>query len=104
MIHTLKQEVIGRLKAQGVSWKKFLDTPDWFEYAYYKQSGGVKRIITSLDKPPATATKTGEADMLQLAKERRTAIVRRKKRKKSKTPATPASSGKQDSIKESNIS
>jgi len=104
MIHTLKQEVIGRLKKQGVSWKKFIDTPDWFEYAYYKQTGGVKRLVTSMDKPSAGATKTGEADMLSLAKEQRTKIVRRKKKRKSATTTKSAPSGKQESIAKANIS
>jgi len=104
MIHTLKQEVIGRLKKQGVSWKKFIDTPDWFEYAYYKQTGGVKRLVTSMDKPSADATKTGEADMLSLAKEQRTKIVRRKKKRRSAKKEDPAPSGKQESIAKANIS
>lgn len=104
MIHTLKQEVIDRLTKQGVSWKKFIDTPDWFEYAYYKQTGGVKRLVTSMDKPSADATKTGEADMLSLAKEQRTKIVRRKKKRKSAKKEDPAPSGKQESIAKANIS
>ena len=104
MIHELKQEVVGRLKAQGVSWKKFIDTPDWFEYAYYKQTGGVKRLVTSLEKPSADATKTGEADMLSLAKDQRTKIVRRKKKRKSATTTKSAPSGKQESIAKANIS
>ena len=104
MIHTLKQEVIGRLKKQGVSWKKFIDTPDWFEYAYYKQTGGVKRLVTSLDKPSADATKTGEADMLRNAKDHRTKIVRRKKKRKRTKLTTSEPSGKQESFAKANIS
>ena len=34
MIHDLKKEVRERLKAQGITWKKFIETPDWFEYAW----------------------------------------------------------------------
>jgi hypothetical protein len=104
MIHDLKQEVIGRLKAQGVSYKKFVDTPDWFQYAYYKQTGGVNRLITSMDKPSADATKTGEADMLRNAKDHRTKIVRRKKKRNSKKTTPEAPSGKQESIAKANIS
>jgi hypothetical protein len=100
MIHELKQEVVGRLKAQGVSWKKFIDTPDWFEYAYYKQTGGVKRLVTSLDKPSADATKTDEATMITLAAEQRTKIVRRKKRNtKKKTDTDTTKSGKGEAQK-----
>jgi hypothetical protein len=100
MIHTLKQEVIGRLKEQGVSWKKFVDTPDWFDYAYYKQTGGVKRLVTSLDKPSADATKTDEATMITLAAEQRTKIVRRKKRNtKKKTDTDTTKSGKGEAQK-----
>jgi len=104
MIHALKQEVVDRLTKQGVSWKKFVATPDWFEYAYYKQTGDVKRLVTSLKKPSADATKTGEADMLNLAKEQRTKIVRRKKKRKSTTSTTSEPSGKQESIAKANIS
>mgnify|MGYP000294705295 CR=1 len=103
MIHELKQEVIGRLRKQGVSWKKFVATPDWFEYAYYKQTGGVNRLITSMDKPSADATKTGEADMLRNAKEQRTKIVRRKKKRNSTKTTKAAPSGKQESIAKANI-
>jgi hypothetical protein len=103
MIHDLKQEVVDRLRKQGVSWKKFLDTPDWFEYAYYKQTGGVKRLVTSMDKPSADETKIGEADMLREAKNQRTKIVRRKKKRKSATTTKSAPSGKQESIAKANI-
>ena len=100
MIHTLKQEVIGRLKKQGVSWKKFIDTPDWFEYAYYKQTGGVKRLLTSVHKPPAVVTNTDEATMIKLAAEQRTKIVRRKKRNtKKKTDTSTTKSGKGEAQK-----
>tara|TARA_R110000796_G_C14396366_1_gene417044 strand:+ start:300 stop:770 length:471 start_codon:yes stop_codon:yes gene_type:complete len=100
MIHTLKQEVIGRLKKQGVSWKKFIDTPDWFEYAYYKQTGGIKRLLTAVNKPPAVATNTDEATMIKLAAEQRTKIVRRKKRNtKKKTDTSTTKSGKSEAQK-----
>tara|TARA_B110000285_G_C15095724_1_gene601848 strand:- start:192 stop:662 length:471 start_codon:yes stop_codon:yes gene_type:complete len=100
MIHELKQEVVGRLKAQGVSWKKFIDTPDWFEYAYYKQTGGVKRLLTSVHKPPAVVTNTDEATMIKLAAEQRTKIVRRKKRNtKKKTDTSTTKSGKGEAQK-----
>jgi hypothetical protein len=101
MIHELKQEVVGRLKAQGVSWKKFIDTPDWFEYAYYKQTGGVKRLLTSVHKPPAVVTNTDEATMIKLAAEQRSKIVRRKLKrtwKKSPSSSTKTSSGKSKAI------
>jgi hypothetical protein len=100
MIHDLKQEVVDRLRKQGVSWKKFLDTPDWFEYAYYKQTGGVKRLLTAVHKPPAVATNTDEATMIKLAKEQRTKIVRRKKRNtKKKTDTSTTKSGKSEAQK-----
>ena len=104
MIHDLKQEAVDRLRKQGVSWKKFIDTPDWFEYAYYKQTGGLKRLVTSMDKPSADETKIGEADMLREAKNQRTKIVRRKKKRNSKKATPEAPSGKQESIAKANIS
>ena len=100
MIHDLKQEVVDRLRAQGVSWKKFIDTPDWFEYAYYKQTGGIKRLLTAVNKPPAVATNTDEATMIKLAAEQRTKIVRRKKRNtKKKTDTSTTKSGKSEAQK-----
>jgi len=104
MLHTLKQEIVGRLKKQDVSWNKFVSTPDWFDYAYVKQVGDIKRIITSIDKPPASATKASEADMISLAKEQRSKIVRRKSKRKSKKTTAPAPTGKQQSIAKANIS
>ena len=100
MIHDLKQEVVDRLRKQGVSWKKFIDTPDWFEYAYYKQTGGIKRLLTAVNKPPAVATNTDEATMIKLAAEQRTKIVRRKKRNtKKKTDTSTTKSGKSEAQK-----
>ena len=84
MIHTLKQEVIDRLRKQSVSYKKFLNTPDWFQYAWYKQSGGTKRLKTSMEKPPSSEHTTDEATMIKLAKEQRAKMVRRKQKKAKK--------------------
>jgi hypothetical protein len=104
MIHTLKQEVIGRLKEQGVSWKKFVDTPDWFEYAWHSTSGSVKRIKTSISLPTKNETTTDEARMIKLAADQRTRIVRLKKRKtKKKTNTDTTKSGKSEAQKTGGI-
>ena len=76
MIHELKQEVKQRLNTVGISWRKFLDTPDWFEYAY--KDGN--RIKTSLTKPDGITT--SEAEMKQMAMIKRVKMVSAKKRKK----------------------
>ena len=100
MIHELKQEVVGRLKAQGVSWKKFIDTPDWIDYAWYSTNGGVKRLKTSMSLPATGETQTDEATMIKLAAEQRTKIVRRKKRNtKKKTDTSTTKSGKGEAQK-----
>lgn len=100
MIYEVKQKVSTSLRKQGVSWKKFLETPDWFEYAYYKQTGGVKRLVTSITLPPPSDTNTDEATMIKLAAEQRTKIVRRKKRKTTKkTDTDSAESGKSEAQK-----
>ncbi len=79
MIHALKQEVKERLNKVGVSWRKFLDTPDWFEYAY--KDGN--RIKVSLTKPTDVAI--SEAEMMQMALAKRQKMVSTKKRKKKST-------------------
>ena len=79
MIHDLKQEVKERLNKVGVSWRKFLDTPDWFEYAY--KDGN--RIKVSLTKPTDVAI--SEAEMMQMALAKRQKMVSTKKRKKKST-------------------
>ena len=94
MIHDLKKEVRERLKAQGITWKKFIETPDWFEYAWKE---GV-RIKTSESKP--SGTKSGEADMIKLAGEQRLKVVRRKKRKVKKTGSNSGNSNKSSSAAE----
>ena len=84
MIHELRQEVKQRLNTVGVSWKRFLETPDWFEYAY--KDGN--RIKTSLTKPDGITT--SEADMKQMAMVKRIKMVSAKKRKKkTATGGTP---------------
>lgn len=104
MIHELKQEVIGRLRKQGVSWKKFIDTPDWIDYAWYSTNGGVKRLKTSISLPAKGETQTDEATMIKLAAEQRTKIVRRKKRNtKKKTDTSTTKSGKGEAQKTGGI-
>ena len=91
MIYDLKLEMIGRLKEMNVSWKKFVETPDYFEYAWTIQSGKVKRIKTSMSKPATSETTLDEASMIKLAKEQRTKIVRFRKSKRTwKVKSTPA--------------
>jgi hypothetical protein len=104
MIHDLKQDMIGRLKKQGISWKKFVDTPDWFEYAWHSTSGSVKRIKTSISLPTKNETTTDEARMIKLAADQRTRIVRLKKRKtKKKTNTDTTKSGKSEAQKTGGI-
>ena len=104
MIHDLKQGFVDTLRKEGVSWKKFLDTPDWFEYAYYKQNGGVNRLLTAVHKPSADVTNTDAATMLKLAAQQRTKIVRRKKRNtKKKTNTSTTKSGKSEAQKTGGI-
>lgn len=106
VIHTLKQEVIERLKAQNISWKKFIATPDYFEYAWYISSGtsgAPKRIKTSMTIPSATETKTDEATMIKNAIDYRSKMVRRKKRKKTTRTPAKASSGKAEAQKTAGI-
>lgn len=95
MLHTLKQEITERLKKKGVSWKKFVSTPDYFEFAWYVSSGTAeapRRLKTSMTKPPATETRTDEATMIKLAMGQRSKLVRRKPRKKATTSSTNTSS------------
>lgn len=101
MIHELKQEVIVRLRKQGVSWKKFIDTPDWIDYAWYSTAiAGVRRLKTSISLPAKGETQTDEATMIKLAAEQRTKIVRRKKRNtKKKTDTDTTKSGKSEAQK-----
>lgn len=87
MIHELKQEVKNRLDTVGVSWRKFLDTPDWFEYAY--KDGN--RIKVSLAKP--TGVSISEAEMQKMAMEKRQKMVSAKKRKKKTTKSSSNKSG-----------
>jgi len=85
MLHELKQEIVGRLAKVNVSWKKFIATPDYFEYAWYVSSGkpgAPRRIKTSMTKPPTSETRTDEATMIRTATEQRSKVVRRKTRKK----------------------
>ena len=94
-IHILKQEITERLKKKGVSWKKFVETPDYFEFAWYVSSGKAgapRRIKTSMTKPPATETRTDEATMIKLATEYRSKMVRRKPRKKKTNTSKETSS------------
>ena len=85
MIHEYKKEIIGVLRKQNISWKKFIDTPDWFDYAYYSQVGKVKRLKTSISLPPPAETRTDEATMIKLAKDQQSKIIRRKKKRTWKT-------------------
>ena len=107
MLHILKQEIIERLKKQGISWKRFVATPDYFEFAWLVSSGTAgapKRLKTSMIKPPSTETRTDEATMIKNAAEQRSKIVRRKKRKKSSTQSAEAPTGKREAIAKANIS
>lgn len=107
MLHTLKTEIVGRLQKQGISWKRFIATPDYFEFAWYVSSGtpgAPRRIKTSMSKPPATETRTDEATMIKNAAEQRSKIVSRKVRKKSSVGITKTASGKIEVISKSNIS
>ena len=101
MLYDLKLEMIGRLKEMNVSWNKFVETPDYFEYAWTIQSGKVKRIKTSISKPARSETPLDEASMIKLAKEQRIKVVRRKNRrtwKRTSTLAT-ATGGKAAALK-----
>ena len=88
MIDRLKAEVKTRLSEQGVTWKKFIETPDWFDYAW--RDG--PRIKTSANKPDGV--KASEADMIKLAGEQRVKVVRKKKRKTKKKDSTGGDSNK----------
>jgi len=107
MLHTLKQEIVERLRKQNVTWKRFVATPDYFEYAWYVSSGtdgAPRRIKTSMMKPSQTETRTDAATMIKYAAEQRSKIVRRKPRKK-KTITLPAKpSEKAEAIAKANLS
>jgi hypothetical protein len=82
LIHDIKQDVKARLKEKGISWKKLISTPDYFNYAWYE-------------------TTTDEATMIKQAAEQRSKIVRKKaKRTWKKTPSssTNISSGKAKAV------
>lgn len=107
MLHTLKQEIVGRLKKQHVTWKRFVSTPDYFEYAWYVSSGtdgAPRRIKTSMTKPPQSVTRTDEATMIKNAVEQRSKIVRRKTRKKKSNASKSTTSGKREAIAKANYS
>jgi hypothetical protein len=106
MLHTLKQEIIERLEKQGTTWKKFVATPDYFEYAWYVGSGGIdkpRRLKTSMTKPSTKETTTDEAKMIMNAAEQRSKIVRRKARKKSSSSTPTEPTGKGEAIKRGGI-
>jgi hypothetical protein len=104
LIHDIKQDVKARLKEKGISWKKLISTPDYFNYAWYvngSTAGAPKRLKTSMDKPASTETATDEATMIKQAAEQRSKIVRKKaKRNWKKTPSssTNISSGKAKAV------
>lgn len=98
MINELRREITLRLRKQGVSWKKFVETPPYFEYAWYKQTGGTRRLVTSMTKPTSSETTTDEATMIRQAKEQRAKMVRRKPRKASKKTPPETTSGKSEAI------
>jgi hypothetical protein len=107
MLYTLKQEIIERLAKQGVSWKKFIATPDYFEYAWYVGSGGAgkpRRLKTSMTKPSSQETRTDEATMIKDAAIQRSKMVRRKSRKTSSTSTPTVPTGKSEAIAKANIS
>jgi len=107
MLHTLKQEIIERLEKQGVNWKKFVATPDYFEYVWFVGGGGVdkpRRIKTSMTKPSEKETRTDEATMIKNAAEYRSKIVRRKTKKKSSTSTPTEPTGKSEAIAKANTS
>jgi len=102
--HELKQEVIGRLKVMGITWNKFISTPDYFNYAWYvsgSTAGAPKRIKTSIEKPSSTETSTDEATMIKQAAEHRSKLVRKKSKRTWKVATSPtknASSGKTKAV------
>ena len=104
MIYDLKLEMIGRLKEMNVSWKKLVEIPDYFEYAWPIQSGRVKRIKTSISKPATSETTLDEAGMIKLAKEQRTKIIRRKSKRTWKVKSAPATAtGKSEAQKSGGV-
>lgn len=99
LIHDIKQDVKSRLKEHGISWKKFLITPDYFIYAWY--AGKNQTAKTSMTKPSSTETNIDEALMLKNAEGLRSKILRRKTKKrvwKNSGKSQSASSGKSKAI------
>ena len=102
-VDEIKRRVKKELGATDLKWKKFVDTPDWFNYAYYKKVGNTKRLVTSFDKPNSNETKTDEATMIKLAQEHQAKLVKTK-RKTTRIKTKTASTGKNYSIANKNIS
>ncbi len=99
LIHDIKQDVKARLKEHGISWKKFLITPDYFTYAWY--AGKNQTAKTSMTKPSSTETNIDEALMLKNAVTLRSKMLRRKTKTrvgKNSGKTQSASSGKSKAI------